>query len=60
MKAEFRKRAYCHTCKKFLEDEYVPSHRDLTHLVDFYVFGGYRRPENEAENGKENEAKKES
>lgn len=58
MNAEYRKKAYCLTCKKLLEDEYVPSHRDLHHLVDFYVYGGYRRTENEVKNDSGNEDKK--
>lgn len=61
MTAEFKKRAYCHTCKKYLEDEFVEAHRALTHMVDFYVFGGYRKvEENEGDFSNEenpNEAK---
>ena len=46
----FKKKAKCVSCDKWIEDEFIESHRSLGHLVDFFVFGGYKRSENESGN----------
>ena len=49
----FKKKAYCLSCRQYLEEEYVGPHKSLAHRVDFYLVGGYKRTDEVVEKKEE-------